>query len=735
MAGPEQFPQELLPFPEIEVQNEGGNSLPRQMVVHAPDGKPFPNALVALYTTPVSYTVAIDQGLTNRTGELTVYGAVAGDTIQVASLDGSLAGSSVIDEREQYEISLEPITLRQRKEGVAPYLNIVPGSEGDSLIVEVHGAAASGFALDAVVIPGEGGGSPQTTQLAYSGTHEAYIGQVSFAGVGLGSGEVRVTGLAGRQPIRLNGNYNLVAIENGNSNDLTSEDGNLQLHVDVGSLLNGADGYGTVVPSGFVPGPLPGGQNVLGSAYVVRLSGAATRLAKPGMLTMYYHPDVVGLVEDAAIYYWDVQGEAWMFVGGTHDEVSGGVSVPVTKLGIYVLGGASAQRHTVFLPVAVSDLSQRIPRPFNPTPPYRAEEQALLVDLTWSGAAPGEHGVVYDVYLEADDSSPAEVVCQQVADRACQVGMLQYDTRYYWQVVLRNAQGGTRRGPVWHFTTEGVPNEPPYAPAAPAPSDGSGAATAGPVWQFTTEERPSVDNDDFDSPIVVSSMPYMHTQSVEWATTADDDPVFSCASGQRHQSVWYQYTPSLNGRLSISTVGSDYDTVLAIWTGARGSLTSIWCNDDGAGLQSQLEDSVTAGTPYFIEVASFDGLGGSLTLTMDMVPLFNAPVISDVQIRYDHSSGSVVIYQDVFFSDPEGNASLVDWNLTSIVGADPNDVVIVDGEISIPAVEQQAGTVLTGTFNCGPGFTALLHMEVTIVDATGRRSNRMPYTMNCFEVH
>ena len=38
--------------------------------------------------------------------------------------------------------------------------------------------------------------------------------------------------------------------------------------------------------------------------------------------------------------------------------------------------------------------------------------------------------------------------------------------------------------------------------------------------------------------------------------------------------------------LTIDTFGSDYDTVLAVWTGSRGSLTNVACNDDSSGLQS-----------------------------------------------------------------------------------------------------------------------------------------------------
>ncbi len=61
-------------------------------------------------------------------------------------------------------------------------------------------------------------------------------------------------------------------------------------------------------------------------------------------------------------------------------------------------------------------------------------------------------------------------------------------------------------------------------------------------------------------------------------------------SGQKYRTVWYRYTAPSAQPLIIDTMGSDYDTVLVVWTGSRGSLTSVACNDDfGGTLQSTVE--------------------------------------------------------------------------------------------------------------------------------------------------
>ena len=63
------------------------------------------------------------------------------------------------------------------------------------------------------------------------------------------------------------------------------------------------------------------------------------------------------------------------------------------------------------------------------------------------------------------------------------------------------------------------------------------------------------------------------------------------------RSVWYVYTPPITGTYNINTVGSDYDTVLSVWTGSWGTLTSRGCDDDGGGnLTSSLNITLYGGT-------------------------------------------------------------------------------------------------------------------------------------------
>jgi hypothetical protein len=115
-------------------------------------------------------------------------------------------------------------------------------------------------------------------------------------------------------------------------------------------LFNHADAYAVVLPTGYVPGPLPEGMRVLGSAYEVRFSGAATGLTKPGVLAMYYHPEVMGVASNLAIYRWDAAGGEWERVGGEQSELDNSVSVAVEQFGVYALMG---QWLRLYLPIVL----------------------------------------------------------------------------------------------------------------------------------------------------------------------------------------------------------------------------------------------------------------------------------------------------------------------------------------------------------------------------------------------
>ena len=126
---------------------------------------------------------------------------------------------------------------------------------------------------------------------------------------------------------------------------------------------------------------------------------------------------------------------------------------------------------------------------------------------------------------------------------------------------------------------------------------------------FTVEP---VDNDDFDAPteITMGLLPFTDTiiDITRASKDIDDPPITACETGQGDYSVWYTFTPAASGAIEIDTFGSDYDTVVAVWTGSRTNLNSVDCNDDyigpnGRDFRSRLLTFLEKDTQYFIEVA------------------------------------------------------------------------------------------------------------------------------------
>ena len=346
-----QFPTNLLPFPQVTLPTLGGEEgTPRQLQV-LDQGQPVAGALVALYTIDEekNVTIAMDQGLTNNAGQIQVYGAKIGDTIRAATLDAALSGSVVIENNNaNFDLPLGQTSqqgLALQTGPATPYLNLIPGADGRTLSLRVVDALPGNVPLNGLIIPGEGAGNPQLTALAYSASEDSYnSNQLRFSNVGLGTGQVQVSGLAGGQVIVLSSDYNLQALGQTIDSTLYSEDGNFELHIPEGAVPADEGQFATVLPTGHVPVPLPDGQQAVGSAYEVRLSGSLTHLDKAGLVRLHYHPEVMGQFTDMGLFYWDPNQTVWeQLPEATFNEVDQAWSAPASRLGIYALIGRPYQ--------------------------------------------------------------------------------------------------------------------------------------------------------------------------------------------------------------------------------------------------------------------------------------------------------------------------------------------------------------------------------------------------------
>jgi hypothetical protein len=123
---------------------------------------------------------------------------------------------------------------------------------------------------------------------------------------------------------------------------------------------------------------------------------------------------------------------------------------------------------------------------------------------------------------------------------------------------------------------------------------------------------PIVNVDDFDTPGIIGELPTtisMTDKDYIYSTVANDDPLVCGTNSQGLHTIWYSYTATAFGEITVDTFGSSFDSVVAIWTGTRGNLKSEACNDDslqpGYLYQSEAKAVVIPGTKYYIEVTQF----------------------------------------------------------------------------------------------------------------------------------
>lgn len=137
-----------------------------------------------------------------------------------------------------------------------------------------------------------------------------------------------------------------------------------------------------------------------------------------------------------------------------------------------------------------------------------------------------------------------------------------------------------------------------------------GSAVALLFWLVVSapaQAQPS--NDDFvnaralrhngSSAYMTSGYRFGYTSS---ATDEDGEP-YHYGRDWGGKSVWYYWVAPASGVATFSTAGSQFDTLLAAYTGSSlRSLARVASNDDSIGLASQIRFSAVAGRGYYLVV-------------------------------------------------------------------------------------------------------------------------------------
>ncbi len=132
-------------------------------------------------------------------------------------------------------------------------------------------------------------------------------------------------------------------------------------------------------------------------------------------------------------------------------------------------------------------------------------------------------------------------------------------------------------------------------------------------------------NDNFASAEVITAgagAPWADTRTTAGATL---QPGETAPCGAIGATVWYAFTPGGPNTFDVSTAGSDFDAVLAVYNeGAEwypsppgGNLKSLGCS--ASGQASSVTFSADRGRLYYIQAGGRNGATGNLTLTVRCV--------------------------------------------------------------------------------------------------------------------
>ncbi len=127
----------------------------------------------------------------------------------------------------------------------------------------------------------------------------------------------------------------------------------------------------------------------------------------------------------------------------------------------------------------------------------------------------------------------------------------------------------------------------------------------------------SPDNDNFSNQILVSGDLIDITGSNQNATKETGEPEHAGDSGGA--SVWWSWRPPFSGFATISTIGSDFDTTLAVYTGTSvTNLIPIVSNNDidpgGGEFTSAVTFYTSSNITYQIAVDGFQAMTGRIQL-------------------------------------------------------------------------------------------------------------------------
>ena len=235
---------------------------------------------------------------------------------------------------------------------------------------------------------------------------------------------------------------------------------------------------------------------------------------------------------------------------------------------------------------------------------------------------------------------------------------------------------GTDMNSPYSFTWISAPGGPHVLTARA--TDNSGDTTVSSPINITVAGGTG-NNDNFANAQPLSGETGVVTGSNLGATKEPGEPNHHGNPGGA--SVWYTWQAPTGGTVAITTAGSTYDTLLAVYTGTSvNALTFVASNDDEQGvLTSRVDFTPVAGQIYRIAVDGYNaGTGpdmGTIVLTLAHGSI--TPSLQFTFGAYAVTENGEAVTINVFRSGPTSAAAAVDYRTSDAAGL--NNCSVVNG--------------------------------------------------------
>jgi PKD repeat protein len=162
-------------------------------------------------------------------------------------------------------------------------------------------------------------------------------------------------------------------------------------------------------------------------------------------------------------------------------------------------------------------------------------------------------------------------------------------------------------------------------------------------------------NDNFESATVVSGLPFNDFVDTIAATVQAGEPTPSCEYGTLGHTVWYVFTPSDTGSVSLN-INPSFTPVYAAYSGdTLTGLTELGCHNYGGTLMIRVQ----AGTKYYFQVGGFYDEGGTLQFYLEATP---PPYPNFDYYPYDPNTFDAVTFNNYSWDPANAGIDSTTWD-------------------------------------------------------------------------